>query len=57
MEFNNSIDAAKFTTEMVKIEPAIEGLKIYPSGNYVYIQGYKKGRTSYKVTIDGSIGV
>ena len=55
MEFNNSIDAAKFTTEMVKIEPAIEGLKIYPSGNYVYIQGYKKGRTSYKVTIDGSI--
>ncbi len=55
MEFNNSIDAAKFAKEMVKIEPAVEGLKVYPSGNYVYIEGYKKGRTTYKVTIDGSI--
>ncbi|MEP6946865.1 MAG: MG2 domain-containing protein, partial [Acidobacteriota bacterium] len=55
MEFNNSIDASKFAKEMVKIEPAIEGVKIYPSGNYVYIEGYKKGRTTYKVTIDGSI--
>lgn len=55
MEFNNAIDAAKFKKEMVTIEPAVEGVKIYPSGNYVYIEGYKKGRTTYKVTIDGSI--
>ncbi len=55
LEFNNSIDAAKFAKEMITIEPAVEGLSIYPSGNYVYIQGYKKGRTTYKVTIDGSI--
>ncbi|MEP6787131.1 MAG: Ig-like domain-containing protein, partial [Acidobacteriota bacterium] len=55
LEFNNSIDAAKFTKEMIKIEPAVEGLKIYPSGNYVYIEGYKKGRTTYKITIDGQI--
>ena len=55
MEFNNSVDAAKFTKEMVKIEPAVEGLNIFPSGNTVYFQGYKKGRTSYKITIDGSI--
>ena len=55
IEFNNSIDAAKFSKEMVKVEPAIEGLNIYPSGNYVYIQGYKKGRTTYKITVDGSI--
>ena len=55
LEFNNSIDAAKFTKEMIKIEPAIEGLNIYPSGSYVYIQGYKKGRTTYKVTVDGGI--
>ena len=54
LEFNNSIDASKFTKEMIKIEPAVEGLNIYPSGNYVYIQGYKKGRTTYKVTVDGS---
>ena len=55
MEFNNSIDAAKFTKEMVKIEPAVEGLNIYPSGNNVYIQGYKKGSTTYKITVDGAI--
>lgn len=55
LEFNNSIDASKFAKEMVRIEPAIEGVNIYPSGNYVYIQGYKKGRTTYKVTVDGSI--
>ncbi|MFN0139958.1 MAG: Ig-like domain-containing protein, partial [Pyrinomonadaceae bacterium] len=55
IEFNNSIDASKFTKEMVKIEPAVEGLQIYPSGNYIYIQGYKKGRTSYKITVDGAL--
>ncbi len=55
LEFNNAIDAAKFTKEMIKVEPAVEGLTIYPSGNYVYITGYKKGRTTYKITVDGSI--
>ena len=55
LEFNNSLDAAKFSTEMIKIEPAVEGLKIFPSGNYVYVQGYKKGKTTYKVTIDGAV--
>ncbi|MGB7203291.1 MAG: alpha-2-macroglobulin family protein [Pyrinomonadaceae bacterium] len=55
MEFNNSIDASKFSKEMVKIEPAVEGLQIYPSGNHIYIQGYKKGRTTYKVTVDGAL--
>jgi alpha-2-macroglobulin len=55
IQFTNSIDSAKFTKEMVKIEPAIEGLSIYPAGNYIYVQGVKKGRTTYKVTIDGSL--
>ncbi|MGH9820237.1 MAG: MG2 domain-containing protein, partial [Pyrinomonadaceae bacterium] len=55
LEFSNSIDASKFNKDMVKIEPAVEGLTIYPSGNYIYIQGYKKGRTTYKVTIDGAL--
>ncbi|MBV9216318.1 MAG: Ig-like domain-containing protein [Acidobacteria bacterium] len=55
LEFNNSIEASKFTKEMVHIEPAVEGLSIYPSGNYVYIQGYKKGRTTYKITVDGTL--
>ncbi len=55
LEFNNAIDPAKFTKEMVKIEPAVDGLQIYPSGNHIYITGYKKGRTTYKVTVDGAL--
>mgnify|MGYP001191848857 CR=1 FL=1 len=56
IEFSNTIDAAKFTKEMVKIDPPVEGLAISPSGNNVFIQGYKKGRTTYKITVDGSLG-
>jgi alpha-2-macroglobulin len=52
LQFSNPIDATNFTKEMVKIEPAIENANIYPSGQYIYIQGYKKGRTNYKVTVD-----
>jgi hypothetical protein len=55
LEFTNSIDAANFTKEMVKIEPAVEGLKVYPSGNYIYIEGYKKGSTTYKVSVDNRV--
>ncbi|MEO7659862.1 MAG: Ig-like domain-containing protein, partial [Pyrinomonadaceae bacterium] len=55
LEFNNQIDVSKFDKELIKIEPAVEGLNIYPSGNRIYVQGYKKGRTTYKVTIDGAI--
>lgn len=55
MQFSNSIDAQNFAKEMVKVEPAIEGLNIYPSGNNLYFQGYKKGRTTYKVTVDGAL--
>lgn len=55
MQFSNQIDTTNFAKEMVKVEPAIEGLNIYPSGTYIYFQGYKKGRTSYKVTVDGSL--
>ena len=55
MQFTNQIDAANFTKEMVKVEPAIENLSVYPSGNYVYFTGYKKGRTTYKATVDGSL--
>ena len=55
MQFTNPIDPASFSKEMVKIEPPVEGLNIYPSGPYVILNGIKKGRTSYKVTINNSI--
>ncbi len=40
---------------MVKVEPAIEGLNIYPSGNYIYFQGVKKGNTTYKISVSDEI--
>ena len=52
MQFSNPIDAESFAVESVKVEPKIEGLKIFPSGNYIYLQGVKKGNTTYKVTIE-----
>ena len=55
MEFNNQLDAESFAENIVKVEPAIENLKIYPSGNNIYFQGYKKGRTTYKITVDGKL--
>ena len=55
LEFNNSIDASKFTKEMVKVEPAVDGLNIYPSGNYIYFNGYKKGNTTYRITVDQNL--
>lgn len=55
IQFSNSIDGSKFRKEMLKTEPAIEGANIYPSGNYIYIQGVKKGRTTYRITIDSSL--
>ncbi|HEX2640584.1 MAG TPA: Ig-like domain-containing protein, partial [Pyrinomonadaceae bacterium] len=55
IQFNNSIDTSKFSKELIKIDPPIQGLNIYPSGNSIVVQGYKKGRTAYKVTVDGSL--
>src|SRR5687767_13123674 len=55
IEFNNPIDSGKFAKEMIRIEPPVEGLQIYPSGNNIYFQGYKKGNTTYKITIDSGL--
>ena len=51
LRFSNAIDTKKFDKSMIKITPAVENLKIYPSGRNVYIQGVKKGRTTYTVTV------
>ena len=55
LRFSNSIDAKKFDKSMIKITPAVEGLNIYPSGRNVYIQGVKKGRTTYTVSVADSL--
>ncbi len=55
IRFNTTIDASTFKKEMVKIEPPIEEMKIYPSGDQILLTGFKKGRTSYKVSVDNSL--
>lgn len=55
MRFSNSLDRSTFDKNKVKVEPEIKGLKIYPSGNYIYLQGAKKGRTSYTVKVESSL--
>ncbi|REJ78056.1 MAG: hypothetical protein DWQ47_17060 [Acidobacteria bacterium] len=55
MQFSNQIDGSSFEKSKIRIEPAVDGLNIYPAGNYLYFQGVKKGRTTYTVTVDPSI--
>ncbi|QQS41498.1 MAG: Ig-like domain-containing protein [Acidobacteriota bacterium] len=55
VRFTNGIDSSSFEQSKVKVEPAVEGLNIYPSGNAIYFQGVKKGRTTYTITIDSSL--
>ncbi len=55
LQFTNQIDVQTFDKSMIKVSPAVEGLNIYPSGNTVQIQGVKKGRTTYTVTVDDSL--
>ena len=55
MEFTNQIDAAVFDKASVVIEPNIEGVKIYPSGNSIRIEGYKPPRKTFTVTIAAGI--
>ncbi|MBD0372577.1 MAG: Ig-like domain-containing protein [Pyrinomonadaceae bacterium] len=54
IEFSNPLDAA-FDSSKIRVEPAIEGLKTFVYGNWLTINGVKKGRTVYRVTIDRSI--
>ncbi|MFO7681333.1 MAG: MG2 domain-containing protein, partial [Chloroflexota bacterium] len=55
IEFNNPLDLNTFSETMVVIEPALPGAVVRPSYNMLTIQGMSKGRTTYRVTIDGAV--
>ena len=55
LRFSNPIDEKIFDKSLVKIEPNTEGLRIVPSGNTISVQGYKKGRTTYRVTVSNAL--
>ncbi len=55
LEFSNPIDSDSFEKSLVKIEPNIENLNIYPSGNSIIIDGLKPARKTFTVTVSGAL--
>jgi uncharacterized protein YfaS (alpha-2-macroglobulin family) len=55
VQFTNPLDAEAFETAMVKVEPEIAGMKTAIYGNTLVVTGTKKGRTTYRVTLDPAI--
>jgi uncharacterized protein YfaS (alpha-2-macroglobulin family) len=55
LTFTNALDAADFDDSQVKIEPAVPGAKIAVYGNEVHVDGLKRGRTTYRVTVAESL--
>lgn len=55
LEFTNPIDAESFDKSLVTIEPNIANLRIYPSGNHIFIEGMKLPRKTFTVTVSGAL--
>ncbi|HEX8116120.1 MAG TPA: hypothetical protein VF521_02495, partial [Pyrinomonadaceae bacterium] len=55
IEFSNSLDRDAFDPARVKVEPAVPGLNVYAAGGGIYMEGQKRGRTNYKVTLDANL--
>ncbi len=55
IEFTNPLDAENFNQSQVRVEPQFAGMKTAVYGNSLVITGVKKGRTTYRVTLDGNI--
>ncbi len=55
LEFSNPIDTKNFDRSPVKIEPNIENLNIFPSGNSIIIEGAKPARKTFTVTVGGAL--
>ncbi|MDT4897799.1 MAG: alpha-2-macroglobulin [Acidobacteriota bacterium] len=53
--FTNPVDAAAFDQSQLRVTPEVPGLKTSIYGNVLYIEGVKRGRTTYKVTLAASL--
>jgi hypothetical protein len=53
--FTNALDAEAFQKSSLRIEPEVAGLRTSVYGNTLSIEGLKRGRTTYRVTIDKSV--
>jgi alpha-2-macroglobulin len=55
IQVNNPLDLEAFDSSKVKIEPEVPGLSVNAYGTTIYIHGAKRGRTTYRVTLDPSL--
>ncbi|MCA9998017.1 MAG: hypothetical protein KDE56_19790, partial [Anaerolineales bacterium] len=55
IEFSNPLDPAAFSDSQIRIEPALRGATVQLNYNSLTIQGVTKGRTTYRVTVDGGL--
>jgi uncharacterized protein YfaS (alpha-2-macroglobulin family) len=55
ISLSNNLDREAFDTAQVKVEPGVPGLSINAYGNSIYLQGQKRGRMQYKVTLPAGL--
>ena len=55
IRFSNALDGESFSEAMLQIEPEIPGAVAGISGRQLTIRGATEGRTTYEVTVDGSV--
>ncbi|HXF63762.1 MAG TPA: MG2 domain-containing protein, partial [Caldilineaceae bacterium] len=55
INFNNPLDPAAFSEELVSVEPAIPNLIVEQYGATIQLRGATQGRTTYAVTLDAEL--
>ena len=55
IELSNALDESNFNELNVKVEPRLEDMDVSVDEGYITIRGHKRGRTTYRVTLDPSI--
>ncbi|MGC9333897.1 MAG: Ig-like domain-containing protein, partial [Anaerolineae bacterium] len=55
IEFNNPLDVDRYQESMVRVEPALPGATVDVVHNTITIRGSTTGRTTYRVTVSGSV--
>jgi len=55
IRFNNPIDLDSYDETMISIEPELPNASVNIFGNTINIRGNTQGRTTYWVTVDGSV--
>ena len=51
IDFNNPLDSAKIDRKLVTVTPDVPGLRVFASGDHLFVAGQTTARTRYKVTI------